>query len=230
MTEKKVVDLTLTQWGKNRTEGTQDWRRNQRRRMRHHSRLVVFLKVILPSFAAVLVGLVIIWPQLTAQQEEAISLLSMETSEMPQDQMMVNPRFFTVDEKGEPLNVTASNAYELPGEERRIQLNEVKADLLRNNDQYFLLEAKRAVYMQADDAIELLDQVNLYTEDGYEVDTTQAKLHLKDRSLSGQAKTIVRTPVGNAESMGFEVLDNGKVVRLSGKTKIIFYPDRKEDK
>ncbi len=225
---EKVVDLSLAKWGKTRTDGSADWRRKQNRRMRHHSRMVVSLKVLLPSLAALLVGLVILWPQLQARQDEAISIVS-ETDAAPQDQMMVNPRFFTVDGKGEPLNMTAENAYELPGETRRIRLNNVKADLVLKDNRFLALDAAAAVYFQSKDAVELSESVNLYSEDGFELNTTQAQIGLKDQNLKGTAETFIRTPAGTAVSDGFEITDGGTVFRLTGKTKVVFYPNRKDE-
>lgn len=225
---EKVVDLSLAKWGKTRTDGSADWRRKQNRRMRHHSRMVVSLKVLLPSLAALLVGLVILWPQLQARQDEAISIVS-ETDAVPQDQMMVNPRFFTVDGKGEPLNMTAENAYELPGETRRIRLNNVKADLVLKDNRFLALDAAAAVYFQSKDSVELSESVNLYSEDGFELNTTQAQIGLKDQNLKGTAETFIRTPAGTAVSDGFEITDGGTVFRLTGKTKVVFYPNRKDE-
>lgn len=225
---EKVVDLSLAKWGKTRTDGSADWRRKQNRRMRHHSRMVVSLKVLLPSLAALLVGLVILWPQLQARQDEAISIVS-ETDAVSQDQMMVNPRFFTVDGKGEPLNMTAENAYELPGETRRIRLNNVKADLVLKDNRFLALDAAAAVYFQSKDAVELSESVNLYSEDGFELNTTQAQIGLKDQNLKGTAETFIRTPAGTAVSDGFEITDGGTIVRLTGKTKVVFYPNRKDE-
>lgn len=225
---EKVVDLSLAKWGKTRTDGSADWRRKQNRRMRHHSRMVVSLKVLLPSLAALLVGLVILWPQLQARQDEAISIVS-ETDAAPQDQMMVNPRFFTVDGKGESLNMTAENAYELPGETRRIRLNNVKADLVLKDNRFLALDAAAAVYFQSKDTVELSESVNLYSEDGFELNTTQAQIGLKDQNLKGTAETFIRTPAGTAVSDGFEITDGGTIVRLTGKTKVVFYPNRKDE-
>lgn len=225
---EKVVDLSLAKWGKTRTDGSADWRRKQNRRMRHHSRMVISLKVLLPSLAALLVGLVILWPQLQARQDEAISIVS-ETDAAPQDQMMVNPRFFTVDGKGEPLNMTAENAYELPGETRRIRLNNVKADLVLKDNRFLALDAAAAVYFQSKDTVELSESVNLYSEDGFELNTTQAQIGLKDQNLKGTAETFIRTPAGTAVSDGFEITDGGTIVRLTGKTKVVFYPNRKDE-
>lgn len=202
-----------------------------KKRMRHHSRLVISLKVLFPSLAAVMIGLVILWPQMKAQQEENISLIASEVDQLnlPDDQAMVNPRFFTVDEKGEPFNLTAQTAFELPGDTRRIQLDTIRADLLMRNDQWFALDAAAGIYSQADDTMELLRQVNLYTETGDEISTTQALINMKNRDILGSKDVFLRTPSGYARAQGFSVTQNGTVIRLTGKTRAVFYPEDGEE-
>lgn len=226
---QKVVDISDVKWGKTRTGGAADWQRRQKRRMRTHSRLVVSLKILFPSLAAVLIGLVIVWPQLNAQQEEQISLLASDVKDMavPDDQAMVNPRFFAVDEKGEPFNLVAKKAFELPGETRRVRLNDIKADLLRRDNRWFALDSDVGVYSQKDDAMELSGQVYLYTETGEEIETTGAVVNMKTRDISGREKVFVRMPAGTAEADGFSVSQKGTVIRLTGKTHAVFYPENR---
>lgn len=227
----KVVDISDVKWGKTRTAGAADWQRRQTKRMNRHSRLVVSLKVLFPSLAAVLVGLVILWPQMMAQQEETISLIAEEVDKLklPDDQAMINPRFFAVDAAGEPFNLTAQTAYELEGETRRVQLDGIRADLLRKDDRWYALDAETGIYSQADDTMELLKQVNLYTETGDEIETTQALINMKNRSIRGNRDVFVRTPSGFARAEGFSITKNGTVVRLTGRTKVVFYPDNEEE-
>ncbi len=224
----KIVDISDIKWGKTQTKGAADWQRRQKKRMRHHSRLVVSLKVLFPSLAAVMIGLVILWPQMKAQQEENISLISSEVVDLPNDQAMINPRFFTVDEKGEPFNLTAETAFELPGETRRVQLDLIKADLLMKDDRWFALDAKVGIYSQVDDTMELLKQVNLYTETGEEIETTQALINMKNRDILGSKEVFVRTPSGYAKAEGFSVTQDGTVIRLTGKTRAVFYAQDKD--
>ena len=229
--EEKIVDLSDIKWGKTQTSGAVDWRRRQKRRMRHHSRLVVSLKVFFPSVAAVIIGLVIIWPQMKAQQEEAISLLASETEQInvPNDQVMVNPRFFTVDEKGEPFHMTAESAFELPGEKRRVQMESVKADILKQNDRWIALDAATGVYSQADETMELSEQVNLYTQTGEEIETTHALINVKNRDIVGNRDVLLRSSLGFARAQGFSVTQNGTVFRLTGKTRVVLYPETEEE-
>lgn len=227
----KIVDLSDVQWGKTRTSGAADWQRRQKKRMRYHSRLVVSLKVLFPSLAAVMIGLVIVWPQMKAQQEDAVSLLASETEQMkaPDDQVMINPRFFAVDEKDEPFNLTAETAFELPGETRRIQLEAVKADILKHDDRWIALDAAVGIYSQAEDTMELLNQVNLYTQTGGEIETTQALINMKNRDIVGNQDVLLRSEKGYARAQGFSVTQNGTVIRLTGKTRVVFSPDDEEE-
>ena len=228
---ERIVDLSHLKWGKTRTTGAADWQHRQKRRMRHHSRLVVSLKVLFPSLAAVMIGLVIVWPQMKAQQEEGISLLASEKEQikMPDDQAMVNPRFFTVDEKGEPLNLAAESAFELPGENRRVQLNEVKADILLKKDRWIAVDARKGIYSQNGDTMELLEQVNLYTQTGGELETSQILINLKNRDIVGKKDVFLRYEAGHARAQGFSVTENGTVIRLTGKTRVVVYPEDEEE-
>ena len=228
---EKIVDLSDVKWGKTQTSGAADWQRRQKRRMRYHSRLVVSLKVLFPSLAAIMIGLVVVWPQMKAQQEEAISLLTSEAEQMntPDDQVMVNPRFFTVDEKGEPFNLSADVAFELPGNERRIQMNAVKADILKKDDFWMALDAETGIYSQAEETMELLKQVNVYTQSGEEIETTQALINIKNRDIVGDEDVLLRTEYGYARAQGFSVTQNGTIIKLTGKTRVVIYPDSKEE-
>lgn len=228
---EKIVDLSDVKWGKTQTSGVADWQRRQKRRMRYHSRLVVSLKVLFPSLAAIMIGLVVVWPQMKAQQEEAISLLASEAEQMntPDDQVMVNPRFFTVDEKGEPFNLSAEVAFELLGDDRRIQMNAVKADILKSDDFWIALDAETGIYSQTEETMELLKQVNVYTQSGEEIETTQALINIKNRDIVGNEDVLLRSEAGYARAQGFSVTQNGTVIKLTGKTRVVIYPDDKEE-
>ncbi len=227
---KTVVDLSDAKWGKTQTKGLSDWQRRQKRSVRHHSRLVVSLKLLFPSLAALMVGLVILWPQMKAQQEEGISLLSSEAlPDLPEDQAMINPRFFTVDENKEPLNLEAKRAFELPGKTRRIQLDEIRSDVLKQKEKWYALDAKKGIYTQANDTIELLEEVNLYTETGQEIETTYALFNVQNQDISGDKEVFIRLPEGYIKAQGFSITNQGELVKLMGQTRAVFYSKKKGD-
>lgn len=230
MENNKVVELKPSvQWGKMRTDGVGEWRRKQEKRMFRHSRFVVLMKVFLPSLAALLVGLIILWPQLNAQKEGfTLAAADAEQIGVPEEQSMVNPRFFSVDQAGQPFNMTAEAAYEMEGETRRVRLNGVRADISAKGGRWYALDAEEAVYTQATDMLDLSGQVNLYTDEGFELETTQAGISIATHDIEGGRKTLVRGEGGYAESEGFSVSENGKVIRLTGKSRLVFYPPKED--
>lgn len=228
--EEKVVELKQPlQWGKMRTEGVSDWRRKQERRMSRHSRFVVLMKVFLPSLAAILVGLIILWPQFNAQKDSfALEAADAKQIGIPEEQTMVNPRFFSVDQSGQPFNMTAASAYELEGDVRRVRLDGVRADVAAKNGRWYALDADHAVYTQANDMLDLSGKVNIYTDEGYELETTQASVSVLTHDITGKERTMMRGADGYAVSDGFAVSDEGKIVRLTGKSQLIFYPPKED--
>ncbi|MCQ2914774.1 MAG: LPS export ABC transporter periplasmic protein LptC [Alphaproteobacteria bacterium] len=232
--DEKVIDISLA-FGKNKpinqSGSPNSWQRKQKRKMRRHTRLVFLLKAAFPCAAAILVGLVVLWPQLNIKQDEAFNLISSESKDKIFDeQVMVNPKFFTIDEKGEPINIEAADARELPDKKtRNILLRKVKSNFLMKSDRFFMMDANRAIYVQEEDIIDLLDSVNLYSEDGYELQTTNLKINLANKNVQGKERVFMRGPFGTAVSQGIQVEENGLKVQLTGKTRVVFMPGALEN-
>ena len=77
--------------------------------------------------------------------------------------------------------------------------------------------------------MELLNQVNLYTQTGEEIETTQALINMKNRDIVGNQDVLVRSERGYARAQGFSVTQNGTVVKLTGQTRVVFSPDDEEE-
>ena len=125
--------------------------------------------------------------------------------------------------------MTAESAFELPGEKRRIQLESVKADILKQKDRWIALDAAVGVYSQAEETMELSKQVNLYTQTGEEIETTHALISIKNRDIVGNRDVLLRSSLGFARAQGFSVTQDGTVFRLMGKTRVVLYPETEEE-
>lgn len=227
--DKNIVQMPYV-WGKNETSNSSEWRRKQAGRVRRHTRLVVFLRIILPSVAAVLVGLIILWPQLKAQKDE-FSLVStrFDKSALPENQVMVNPRLFVVDSKNQPMNFTAKSANEIAGGSgRRVRLDSVQADVVLANDAWVAVDAKAAEYSQESNTLELQEQVNLYSDRGYELETTQAVVDINNKNIFGKRKTTARGRIGTVDADGFGVYDKGARLMFTGRVKMVLYPQEEK--
>ena len=227
--EKNIVPMPPV-WGRNETSNSSEWRRRQAGRVRRHTRLVVFLRVVLPSIAAVLVGLIILWPQLKAQKEEFSFInTDYDKTAFPENQVMENPRLFVVDSDNEPINITARSANEIPSETgRRVQMRELKADILLENDTWLALDADVAEYAQEENQVEFQKQVNLYSDKGYELETTHAVIDISSKNITGDRTTHASGRVGTIVSDGFGVYDNGRRLVFTGNVKMQLYPQEEK--
>lgn len=227
--DKKIISLPLPEiWGKNETPGSDVWRRQQAKRARRHSRFVFFLRIVLPSIAALLIGLLILWPQLQAQKEGfSLADMNLEQFSFPDDQVMENPRLFVVDDDNRPVNVTAKTAKEAgDAEGRKVLLNTVEADMMLKQDVWVALDAQKALYSQDENRIELQEKVNIYSDKGYELETTQAFVNVNNKEIIGNQKTKGQGPSGYVESDGFAVYEGGNRLAFTGNVRLFFYPEK----
>ena len=211
------------------TSNSSEWRQKQAGRVRRHTRLVVFLRIVLPSIAAVLVGLIILWPQLKAQKEE-FSLVDMGLGKttFPENQVMENPRLFVVDSKNRPVNITADTASEIPADKgRSVRMQALKADILMEKGLWLALDADTAVYTQEDNQVELQQKVNVYSDKGYELETTQATIDISSKNIVGKEEVFAKGRMGTLRADGFGIYEEGMRVTFSGNVRMILYPEEK---
>lgn len=230
MKENNILHL---KWGKNKSAKSQKWFERQNRRIKRHSKVVFWVKTLMPILAVCLFLLVFIWPYFTSNQDDSINLVAKQTpnKQILDEQVMIHPHLFTIDQENKPINVFADKAIDLPTETKMVELINIEADYLLK-DRFLELVATRGVYTKITDELELLDKVDLYTDDGYHLDTTQTKILFKDPEakpelknkfkIVGNQKTRVYSAMGDSTSEGFEILAGGTIIRLTGKTTIIF--------
>lgn len=230
MKENNLLQLNE---GKPKPTRSQRWFERQNRRIKRHARIVFLMKTLMPVFAVCLFLLVFIWPYISSETNDTINLVAKEKShkEIQDEQVMIHPHLFTIDQENKPINVFADKAVDLPTETKMIEFFNIEADYLLT-DRYLELIAERGIYTKEADEFELLDKVDLYTDDGYHLDTTQTKILFKDPDFKfkeknkfkivGSQKTHIYSAMGDSTSDGFEILDGGTIIRLTGKTTIIF--------
>ena len=65
---------------------------------------------------------------------------------------------------------------------------------------------------------------------GYTVETAEARIDLKDGSAEGNKTVLGHGPAGTLRSEGFRILDNGQVVRFTGKARLVINANSAEAK
>lgn len=212
--------------------GTADWpappppkgRRARRLPLAGYSRMVFLMKVLLPSIAVVLVGLVIAWPELISD-DNRFRLSAVRIDQRDADTLrMVNPRYVGTDDRNQPFTVTADIAMQSSGNADLVTLDQPKADLALQDGSWVALTASDGMYYRDRQSIDLKGAVNIFHDSGYEFRSESALIDLKAGTAAGKETVTGQGPGGDIEAEGFQILDRGARILFTGKARLVMYP------
>ncbi|MDO8605763.1 MAG: LPS export ABC transporter periplasmic protein LptC [Phaeospirillum sp.] len=182
-----------------------------------YSRFVGVMKVLLPSLAALLLGLVVIWPKLSLEDKRfQISFAKLPSKEV-ESLAMQNARYFGLDESNRPFAVTSDQAIQIPGNRDLIHLQAPKADFTSTSGANIVVDAAAGIYHQTSKTLDLSGGVNLFHDAGYEIHTPTATIDLSRNSARGVEPVEGHGPQGRIEAAGFELSGKGHDITFTGK-------------
>jgi len=186
------------------------------------------MKIVLPAIALLLIVLIVAWPHLNVTDARFRIGFADMTVRVAEDPAMLNPRYVGSDKDNQPYSVTADIARRLAESAENIELDAPKADILLKDNTWLVLSANRGVYKREDEALDLLGSVILYHDSGYEFLTEKAKIDLEKSSAEGQDPIRGQGPFGTIEAEGFRMIDRGKTIFFTGKSRLEVYPGAKK--
>ncbi|MBI3444476.1 MAG: LPS export ABC transporter periplasmic protein LptC [Magnetospirillum sp.] len=185
-----------------------------------HSRFVGIMKIAMPAAAAVLLGLVMIWPKLS-QMESGFKIGFAKLSTKAVETLaMQNARYFGVDDSNRPFAVTAETALQQPGSQDLIYLTLPKADFTSNSGANIVVDAQTGLYHQAAKVLDLAGGVNLFHDSGYELHTATATMDLAHNTGRGTDPVEGQGPQGRIQSLGFEITGKNHDITFTGKSQL----------
>ena len=192
--------------------------------MRPHARrgrYVGILKLLLPALAAVLIALVAFWPQLRDRTNEFRVQFVTIGSQEAETVSMVNPRFLGVDQVDRHYTITAGRATQM--DDGRINLENPRGDMALKDGSWIVLSGNTGTYYKPRQVLDLLGDVNLYHDAGYEFHTEKASINLQEGTAAGDMPTAGQGPAGHVQSEGFRIFDQGDRVHFTGKARLVLY-------
>jgi lipopolysaccharide export system protein LptC len=189
-----------------------------------YTRFVTMMKIILPLIAAVLVGLVVVWPQFRDVREGFRIEIARLTHSMG-GQEVSNARFTGTDTRGRPYTVIADSAAQADGQADVIQLERPKADITMQGGNWIASSADVGRFRRSDQILDLVGGVALFHDQGFEMHSSSARLDLKGGTAEGDEKVDGHGPTGTISAEGFRVLDNGARVFFTGPARLVLRPE-----
>ncbi|MBO6947981.1 MAG: LPS export ABC transporter periplasmic protein LptC [Rhodospirillales bacterium] len=189
-----------------------------------YSQFVRAMKFLLPAAALLLIGLIVAWPHIEVSDAKFRIGFADLTVKEADDPSMLNPRYIGTDDENQPYSVTAEIARRLAETGNVIELDSPKADILLEDGTWLVLTARRGIYGREAESLDLVGSVVLYHDTGYEFLTEKAKIDLEKSSAEGNEPVRGQGPFGNLQAEGFRLVDKGKTIYFTGKSKLVIYP------
>jgi lipopolysaccharide export system protein LptC len=192
---------------------------------RGYARLVRVLRYALPAIAALMVALVVAWPQLIGGGAGLIApVLESDQLEGADGMRMSNPRYVGRTSDAEPIGVSAASAYVNPAQPDRIHLQQVAAEIARAGQRDLQLLAGVGIYDRAAEDVDLSGGVELITSDGYRFETPSVFLNLQRGQGIGSEPIAGAGPSGTIAAERFEFEDGGERLRFMGRVRVTLHP------
>ena len=180
--------------------------------------LIAFTKWLLPLAALALLGTVALWPEIDRNLNEA-RVSFRRSLAIPDSGQLKDARYHGVDDHGRPYTVTAVIAKQAGPE--RIDLTTAAGDVSLESGAWLMLKARRGVYLQGAQQLDLEGDVTLYRDDGTTLVTDSAAVDLKAGAAAGAAMTHAEGPFGTLDAQGFAATDNGTIIRFTGPGRLV---------
>lgn len=201
-----------------------EYAQTPRRHSLWYSSFVRAMKFILPSVALLLVILIVAWPYIDVPDARFRIGFADLTVKEAADPSMVNPRYLGSDDENQPYSITAEIARQLAETGNIVGLDSPKADIELEDGTWLVLTAEHGIYGRVAENLELEGSVVLYHDSGYEFLTEKAKIDLERSVAEGDVPIRGQGPFGNLQAEGFRLVDKGKTIYFTGKSKLVMYP------
>ncbi len=181
--------------------------------------MVQIAKYGLPIAALLLLGSIVLWPEISRTIERGratwrrLTMIEMEGGQMSA------PRYRGFDDQNQPYMVSATSAVQV-GEDR-YNLRAPRGDLTLRNGTWVQVQAKRGVYYQHGNELDLSGDSTLYKQDGTIMTSATATMDMKKGAATSSDYTHAEGPFGTLDAEGFTLVDKGNVVQFHGPAKLV---------
>ncbi|NOT41658.1 MAG: LPS export ABC transporter periplasmic protein LptC [Alphaproteobacteria bacterium] len=189
-----------------------------------YSRFVRIMKVMLPLVACSLIVLVVVYSSGGGREAGKVAFGTTNITDVSNDRQLVSPKLTGTDGRGQPFTVTAKGATQAPGKARRMTIDEVTADITMQDKSWVQVGAIKGELDVEGKTLDLVNSINIYSDQGYECHTEAARYDFGSGLLKGDSPIKCQGPMGLFTAQKFEGLRDPRVLRFMGGVQTTYVP------
>ena len=195
----------------------------------NRSRLIRRIKLILPSLAAVLLGLLIFIPHLEQAKDTVRIDITLPKKGELEKLHMENTDFYVTDRSNKVNNFTADNIDETAPGSKLIKLTNPKGIIPTAKGPWYNIEAPIGYYDQNKQTLRLEQNVDVIYSDGMMGKTQAMTYDFKTETAVSTTPTHADGTLGSLDSQGFKFYNAQDLIIFTGKTHIVIEESQIED-
>ncbi|WP_247877868.1 LPS export ABC transporter periplasmic protein LptC [Azospirillum sp. TSO22-1] len=172
---------------------------------RSYSRIVTAMKLTLPAVALAAVALIAAWPTLNEIPKPRL------TADKGQLEM-INPRYFSADEKNQPFSLTAVRAEQSTDQPGIVVLDKPVAEMTETAGTWVTMRSERGWYDQNTGILKMRGSVRVMRDDGSEFTTEEAYSEIRKGTAWGDVHVESQGPQGVVLAEGFRMSERGRTM------------------
>ena len=182
-----------------------------------YSRYVGAMKILLPLTAVALIGLIVGWPDGSPDSAGFRLSFANVTSGESGSLGMSKARYIGTDENGQPFVITADTVTPDDADPNRFWLQTLQADITFDDGSWFSLMAPSGVYDRDSQLLKLPEEVDIFSDQGFELHTTAARVDLASSVAEGDQPVQASGPLGILQANGFRLSQSdGRLIFTGG--------------
>lgn len=197
--------------------------RDALQRIAVRTRTVHVMKLVLPAAAILLIAAVVLWPYLVPDRS-GFPIAFAELEDTVDSVSMIDARFVGTDDHNLPFTVSARRVDNLKPDATEMELHEPAADMTLDDGSWILVRSDTGEYAVAAESLDLVGDVQLFHDSGYEFRTSRARVDLEHHVIVGSEPVAGHGPLGELSAKGFRVLDEGGTIVFDGPARLLIYP------
>lgn len=183
-----------------------------------HTRRVQLAKLILPSFAAVLIAMLLIFPTLQDNGKEILLDVTLpkkgELEKLHIEKTVLN----ITDKKNRVNNFTADNIDETEPGSKLIKLKNPDGMLPSSDIDWVNIKSPTGFYDQKANTLTLIDNVEIYYSQGMSINLQDVLYDFKTNIAQSKNPVKAQGEIGDLTSEAFEMNTEAGVITFKGKT------------
>lgn len=178
--------------------------------IQRYSRFIRFMKLLLPLMLVGIIGLLIIWPQISQVETVPLNqddLRALQSAE--RENRLLRPVFNTLDNQGRPFSITAESARQSREAQETVFLTAPQAEIHDDTESVYSLEAKTGTYDQNAKILILGDGVLLRDTDDNVLTTDRLITDIPQNRAQSEGPATLTTRMGTIEGQSV-IIDHQK--------------------